>query len=139
MGIAIPRTQARRNLVLVADDEPQVQAVVVRVVHRLGLVALPVGDGAAAVATAAAHADKLLCAILDIQMPIMNGADAAYAIQQQLPSLALILISGAFPAHYAERMSQLRLVAMLYKPFRLDALHILVRDIAMKNSTPHMG
>jgi CheY-like chemotaxis protein len=118
---------ASRRLALVADDETAIQNIVARVMRQLGLVALPVGDGAAAIAVVEAHRDDLACAILDITMPIVNGVDAAHAIQRIAPDLAIVLMSGAVPAHYANRIERLRLAGMLHKPFSLAALRELIR------------
>jgi len=117
-----------RRLALVADDETAIQDIVARVMRRLGLGVLAVGDGAAAIAAVAAHRGALACAILDVRMPIMSGVDAAHAIQQIAPDLAIVLMSGAVPAHDADRIKHLRLAGMLHKPFSLAALHELIRD-----------
>ena len=116
-----------QHLALVADDEAMIQTIVARVVRQLGLVALAVGDGAAAIAAVEAHRGDLACAILDIVMPIVNGVDAAHAIQRIAPDLPIVLMTGAVPAHYAERIERLGLAGMLYKPFPLAALHELIR------------
>jgi CheY-like chemotaxis protein len=117
-----------RRLALVADDETMIRDIVARVMRQLGLVALAVGDGAAAIAAVETHRGDLVCAILDVVMPIVNGVDAAHAIQRIAPDLAIVLMSGAVPAHYAERIERLRLVGMLYKPFPLAALRELIRQ-----------
>ena len=116
------------RLVLVADDETMIRDIVVRVMRQLGLVALAVGDGAAAIAAVETHRGNLVCAILDVVMPIVNGVDAAHAIQRIAPDLAIVLMSGAVPAHYADRIKRLRLAGMLYKPFPLGALRELIRQ-----------
>lgn len=115
-----------RRLVLVADDEPAIQGLVSRIIHKLNLDVLLVGDGAAAVAAVEAQRDKLACAILDVMMPVMNGIDAAHTIQQIAPDLAIVLMSGAIPEHYADRISQLRLAGMLPKPLPLPTLRAII-------------
>jgi CheY-like chemotaxis protein len=121
----IPTTE-RLSLVLVADDEEPIQLLVAQVMHQLGFVVLRVGDGAAAIAAVEAHRGDLACAILDIVMPVMNGVEAAYAIQRSTPDLAIVLMSGAIPGHYADSIKQLRLAGILHKPFRLMALRELI-------------
>lgn len=124
-----------RRLVLVADDELVIQELVVRALDQIGLVALPVGDGAAAIAAVKAQRGDLVCVILDVVMPIMNGVDAAHAIQQIAPELAIVLMSGAIPPHYTDRIPLLRLAGMLDKPFRLATLRALVRDVVDYDAT----
>jgi two-component system response regulator MprA len=116
-----------RPLALVADDDPALQALVARVINRLGLVAVFADNGAAAIAAVEAHRDSLACAILDIEMPIVNGVDAAHAIQATAPGLPIVLMSGAIPEAYMERISQLRLAGMLAKPFSFATLRDLLR------------
>jgi CheY-like chemotaxis protein len=125
-----------RPLVLVADDETAIQSLVARVITGLGLVALVVGDGAAATAVET-HSDALVCVILDVVMPVVDGADAAQAIQHIAPDLAIVLMSGAIPNHYAERIAHLRLAGMLHKPFSLLDLreligHVVADSIALE-------
>jgi CheY-like chemotaxis protein len=126
-----------RPLVLVADDEAAIQNLVARVITGLGLVALVVGDGAAAIAAVETHGDALVCVILDVVMPVVDGADAAQAIQHIAPDLAIVLMSGAIPNHYAERIAHLRLAGMLHKPFPLLDLreligHVVADSIALE-------
>ncbi len=45
------------------------------------------------------------------------------------PDLAIVLMSGAVPAQYAERIERLRLAGMLHKPFSLAALRELIRHV----------
>ena len=116
----------QRRSVLVADDEEAIRFLVGRVITQLGLVALSASDGAAAIETAATHRAELVCAVLDIRMPIMNGADAAHAIQRMAPDVAIVLMSGAVPAQYADRIKQVRLAGMLHKPFSLTVLRELI-------------
>lgn len=125
----IPTTE-RRSLVLVADDEPSIQDLLTRIIQQLGLVALCVDDGAAAITAVQAHRDKLICAIMDVVMPGVNGVDAAHAIQATAPSLPIVLMSGAIPDAYQDRIAQLRLAGMLAKPFVFAPLEDLLRQAA---------
>ena len=118
-----------RPLALVADDDPAIQALVARVINGLGLVAVFADNGAAAIAAVEAHRDNLACAILDIVMPIVNGVDAAHAIQATAPGLPIVLMSGAIPEAYMDRISQLRLAGVLAKPFSFATLRDLLRHV----------
>jgi CheY-like chemotaxis protein len=114
------------RFVLVADDEPVIRALVARVLVELNLVPVLVGDGAAAIAAVEAHRSELVCAVLDTAMPGANGIDAAQVIQWIAPDLAIMLMSGAMPAHAAGRIARLRLAGMLCKPFPVEALRELI-------------
>jgi CheY-like chemotaxis protein len=131
-----------RWLVLVADDEVAIQGLVGRVITRLGFDALPVGDGAAAIRAVEAHREDLACAILDVVMRIVDGAEAAEAIQRIEPDLPIVIMSGAMPAHCADALSRVHLVGILPKPFPLMALHGLVLQavggVALESRMGHM-
>ncbi len=126
MTVILQPPRPVRRLVLVADDEVMILKLVARVIAKLGLVALPVRDGAAAVQAVMAQRAELACAMLDVRMPIMNGADAAHAIQQIAPDLPIVLMSGAIPAHYTDRINQLQLAGKLEKPFTLAGLRATI-------------
>lgn len=119
---------ATKRLVLVADDEPAMQKLLTRVIQQLGLAALCVGDGAAAVAAVAAQPDRMIFVLMDIVMPIMNGVDAARAIQLAVPRLPIVLMSGGIPAGYAEQIMQLQLAGLLDKPFPIATVRTLLRN-----------
>lgn len=119
----------RRSLVLVADDDQAIRNLLTNVIERLGFAAICVGDGAAAITAVQEHRDTLFCAIMDVVMPIMNGVDAAHAIQATAPSLPIVLMSGAIPDECMEKIRQLRIVGIVTKPFSVTHLRDLLRHV----------
>jgi two-component system cell cycle sensor histidine kinase/response regulator CckA len=119
-----------RAVVLVADDEVLIRDLVVKWIHRLGLIGVGVADGAAAVAAAVQHCEQLCCVILDLDMPVMNGVEAAYAIQQMAPDVAIVLISGSLQHYHEGSNSELRLCGALSKPFSFQKLRDMIQHIA---------
>jgi DNA-binding response OmpR family regulator len=107
-----------RRTVIIADDEPSVLSLVERIITRIGFIPLSVKNGAAAIQAVEDHHPHLYCVILDIMMPIMNGVDAALAIQQIAPDVPVILMSGM--CDHADEIRDLRLAAMITKPFSID-------------------
>jgi len=73
------------------------------------------------------HRDKLLCAIMDVVMPVVNGVDAAHAIHEIAPDLPIVLMSGAIPVQYSDSSERLRLADMLHKPFPMAVLREIIR------------
>lgn len=119
----------RRQVVLVADDEEAILDLTDCVISELGLMTLKANDGMVALEFASNCQQFLVCAILDIQMPIMNGVEAAHAIQLAAPDLALVLMSDGIPAALVQRVRQLRAFTMLYKPFTLATLRALLVEL----------
>jgi len=124
------------RVVLIADDDRDIGHLLARIMRALGLTPIVVVNGLDAIAVARHRADELAAAFLDIQMPGITGVDAAIAIQQLLPQLPIVLMSGGIPAHRASNIAQLRLAGFLQKPFRIDEVQILLAQLGLTGTTP---
>ncbi len=91
---------------------------------------LTAGDGADAVATAAAHGGTIDVAITDMNMPVMDGLATMRALRRIRPQLRLVGTSG-LPAN-ADSFKELFAAdppAFLQKPFSAEALLGLLRRL----------
>lgn len=104
---------------LIADDEPMIAIIMERIITSMGLTAIIVSDGAQAIQTASLLHGRLICAILDVVMPSVNGVEAAEAIRQMFPEVPIVLMSGSVPAELIERFTQIPHVVFLQKPFTI--------------------
>ena len=107
----------QRRIVLVADDDEGMRDLTARTVAQIGLLPVKAQDGISALDLANEYKNLLICAVLDIQMPFLNGAEVAHTIRQSIPNLAIVLISGGIPPHLTDRINQLRQFTMIHKPF----------------------
>ncbi|MDO6413949.1 ATP-binding protein [Sphingomonas sp. BIUV-7] len=120
---------ADARTVLIVDDEPTVRMLVVEVLEELGHTPLEAGDGAAAlrILQSGARIDLL---ITDVGLPgQMNGRQVADAALALSPELRVLFITG-----YAENavIGSRQLdpnMALLTKPFAMDALASRVREM----------
>jgi len=79
--------------VLVADDEPHIRAVVVRIVEALGAeVVAEAGDGRQAVDLFLAHRPDVV--ILDVNMPLLTGDRALARMVQADPRVVAVMMTA---------------------------------------------
>jgi two-component system, cell cycle sensor histidine kinase and response regulator CckA len=124
------------RVVLIADDNRDIGVLLTRIMRPLGLAPIVVTTGADAIAAARHHALELAAAFLDIQMPDMSGVDAAIVLQQLVPQLPIVLMSGGIPAHLASNIGQLSLAGFLQKPFRIDEVRTLLTQLGLTGTIP---
>lgn len=68
------------NLILIAEDEPDIRELATVVLERAGYRTVAVSDGAAALDAVRAGEQPALC-LLDVMMPRMNGFEVLAAIR----------------------------------------------------------
>jgi CheY-like chemotaxis protein len=86
---AVPRGNER---ILVAEDDPAVRDMTVRVLQAAGYEVVAVENGAEAARSAARGAFALV--LLDVVMPEMSGRDAFNAVRATHPGARIVLSSG---------------------------------------------
>jgi CheY-like chemotaxis protein len=112
-----PYMTSQQRTVLVVDDETAVRTVTVRMVERLGYQTMEASDGQVGVDTFKAHADSIICVLLDVTMPVMSGAQALQAIRAIRPDVPVVLMSGYTNEETSARFELLRPNCFLHKPF----------------------
>jgi len=119
----------RVGRVLIADDDPDIAALLQRVLQRRGFEAVVAGDGEATLARARAEPAPDLI-LLDLQMPKVHG----YQILEELRgspttrSIPVVIITGATPDLEAKRQQSFALGATRFIPKPID-MESLVREI----------
>ena len=113
--------QGGARTILVADDDPQILAVISRQLVRLGYRVLEAADGAAALASARANQPDLI--LLDVLMPHMSGWEVARAVRSDpaLEGTAIVVLTAIGHA-VSEATSPLFADAHLDKPFEFADL-----------------
>ncbi len=82
------------STVLIADDEPQLLRLLVRIFERGGFRALAAKDGDAAIEMFEQHVDEIDVLVLDVIIPPRGVAEVLEAVSGRKPSLGLVLTSG---------------------------------------------
>ena len=114
------------ELILVADDEQSVREMVSLTLGEQGYRVITAANGAEAIAQFEAHAGAVRLALLDTDMPVMNGPQTILILRAQSPTLPVVLMSGEVDTISAEHN-----VGTLAKPFQLhELLGAVARSLA---------
>jgi DNA-binding NtrC family response regulator len=110
--------------ILVVDDEPTMRQLLSVALGEEGFVVTTAVNGREALV--AILADPPLLVLLDLQMPLMNGAELLDALHSAQVSVPVVLLSAGGQVQ-AEAVRH-HAAGYLAKPFDLDALLALVLD-----------
>ena len=122
--------------ILVAEDTPVSATVIRLMLQRLGHSVRVTGDGREAVqAFAAEHFDLVF---LDIQMPVMDGLEAAREIRRHARGATLPIVALSALATDADRETARRsgISAYLAKPIRSADVETLIAGLAIRPGAP---
>jgi len=115
--------------VLVVDDEQTVLDVTRRMVRHLGYTVLTAADGRDALDLVETHDGQIDLVILDVEMPVMSGAEAYPLLVKARPDVKVIISSGYELDAECRRLLDAGADAFLQKPFCMDALSKAMRDV----------
>jgi CheY-like chemotaxis protein len=126
-GSADPVTGGKET-VLIAEDEPMVRDLAVRILKGAGYSVLVASDGAEAVELFEANAEVISLALLDAVMPKLTGRQAYERVMLIRSSLPVVFCTG-----YDSEIGQLGLlmdqgVQTVQKPFDPDLLLRTIRE-----------
>lgn len=118
--------------ILVAEDDPQVRRLIMRVLTQAGFVVEAVGDGQAALERLV-DGPLVDLVVSDVVMPRMGGLELAQALQKADVEVPVLFISG-YPAHPGQQSEQFPPeLPLLRKPFTAQALRRIVRTMLGRN------
>jgi two-component system sensor histidine kinase EvgS len=113
----------------VVEDHPQNRFIMAEQLRELGVAAILVADGRAAIETIGHHAIALV--LMDCHMPEMDGYETTLRIREReteldLPRIPVIAISAATDAAHLKRCMDSGMDSVLKKPLRLDELRSML-------------
>ncbi|MEX2137793.1 MAG: response regulator [Pirellulales bacterium] len=128
--------------ILIAEDEPLILQLAVRVLTAAGYRTLTAIDGEDAMRVFQEHADDISLALLDMTMPKMGGHNLRQNLQLLRPDLPVILCSGYNQTAAQRDLRSDEAVPFLQKPFDRDQLLQMIRqtlDVARASSLATIG
>nr|MBC9200637.1 response regulator [Paenibacillus sp. PL91] len=130
------------NKVLIVDDEPWAREVIKALVDwdRLGLaIAGEAEDGSQALHFIKEHKPQIV--ITDMRMPGLDGVEFLKALNEQFPSIKIIVMSGYDDFVYLKQAIRSRAVEYLLKPVDEtelnEALHKCIFELENEKQTVH--
>jgi CheY-like chemotaxis protein len=120
--IPVPRRAGAGGTVLFAEDEEMVRELGTLLLNSLGFTVLAAADGREAVELFQAHRQEIVCAMLDLVMPLMDGAEALRELRRLQPDLRVIICSGYDEQRVSSQLKGLGTVAFLQKPYQIADL-----------------
>ena len=115
--------------ILIADDEQMVCAVGKEMLERMGFSVLTATDGREALKVFGEHAGEIVCVLLDLTMPHMDGEEAFREMRRLHPGVVVILCSGYNEQDATQRFAGKGLAGFIQKPYRSDGLRAKLREV----------
>lgn len=115
--------------VLIVDDEEICLTITSEMIKKIGLPAMLARDGLEAVEIFKRHGTGILCVLLDLQMPRMNGIDAFRHIRKQDEKMPVIITSGYLTETNLRLLQPLNPAGYLNKPVSFEDLFTFLRRI----------
>jgi len=115
--------------VLVVDDEELVRTVARLTLESAGFATLEAEDGVRAVEIFREHSSYIDAVLLDLTMPILDGAETFAALRQIRDDVPVVLTSGYQDRTAARLAGSPRPPAFLDKPFTPDELIATIREV----------
>ncbi len=114
--------------ILVADDEEAVRTVARRMLERLGFQVLLANDGRSALEIFRDHSGEIVCVLLDLTMPHLDGEQAFREMRRIRPDVKVILSSGYNEQDATQRFTGKGLAGFIEKPYQSATLTAKLRD-----------
>ncbi len=122
---------------LVVDDEPRLRKTLEMIIHGAGYQTTATSDGQSTLqALASANFDL---AILDWQLPDMDGVALLKEIRRLYPKLPVVIMTGFGSSDTAETVLQLGARYFIFKPFDPRFIVSLVNDVLRKDKVLRPG
>ncbi len=129
MFFFISRFMIERPVVLIVDDEDICLTIAKTMVNNIGLSVITAGDGMEALEQYRLYDPNIVCVIMDIQMPRMNGIETFHQLKQTYKDVKVIIASGHLGSANRELLEPLQPAGILKKPFGFEELSELIEEV----------
>ena len=117
------------GMALIADDEEAIRLITTTLLERIGFRVISAADGLETVDLYTQHAEDITFLLLDINMPGLNGLEAALRIRHINPNVPILFMSGYPREEVMERFEHNKHTDFIKKPFESIALKKTIRAV----------
>jgi CheY-like chemotaxis protein len=110
------------GLVLVVDDEVAIRSLIQHTLEELGYTVLNAEHGAQAIELFDRIGKDVKLVLLDLVMPVLDGAETALALHSRKPDIPILVMSGIADDDALRRFGHVRIAGFVPKPFAPDQL-----------------
>lgn len=115
--------------VLLADDEESIRALGQEMLETLGFRVLTACDGSAAVELFKQKREEIVCVVLDLTMPELDGEQAFTVLREMEPGVRVILSSGYNELEVSRKFEGCGVSGVMQKPYKLAEMSRKLRQI----------
>lgn len=119
---AAPSPLGTGGKVLLVDDDAMVLNATSRLLEKIGMTPITASDGVQGMEKFLIHRDEVVCVILDLNMPYMNGAETLKNLRASGCNCPVIVASGFSQLLITQEMRALGIAAFLEKPYTFEML-----------------
>lgn len=121
---------------LIAEDNTENQKLILRLIKHTGMEADLVENGQQAIAAAAKRQYDVI--LMDMQMPIIGGREAAKSIQESGNKTPIVAFTANVMKHHLEEYRRYGFADVLEKPIAREKLFSTLKALSQKHSQMHL-
>jgi CheY-like chemotaxis protein len=126
-------TSSEKQTILIIDDSRPMREVTGDMLRLLDMTVLSAENGVEGIALFQQHDVDLI--LLDVNMPVMNGADTYQALLSLDPDIRVVVCSSESKSKVQFRFGELTVPVYLHKPFDTAVLLDTVQAVLTKRSS----
>ncbi len=124
-----PMTTQSSNTILLVDDEDVIRSVTKMFLERLGYNVLMAENGVEALDVFREHQEEIICVLLDLTMPKMDGMKAFTELRKVKGDLRVILSSGYSEQEVRKRFESRGVAGFIQKPYEFSQLETKLDEV----------
>ncbi len=120
--------------ILLVDDEESVRLLGRRMLEKIGFSVLEVENGQKALELFRERLDEIVCIILDLTMPLMDGAETFREIRKINDSVPVIISSGYTQQDVAQLFTERGFSGFIQKPYMMESFENEIRRVLSRGN-----